>query len=648
MFKRFNIYILFVLSLICMSAFSFVKVNATEDNPIYYEEEVKEVNNLPTGITHKIIKGYSQVTNESLISKGATEAGLGSSVPLVRNKYYSQQINVLEMPYASESKIVPWGVIKNGTWSLATVKTMAEDYEAMHPGWKVLAAINGDFFDINGTNNYPYTPLGTMYVDGNLYKQNTSWGVLGFNNSLNGPRLVGLSKGESIYFSNNPYLYIYNDKDEIIYEKEINKINYGEEGETVPTGDEIALYYGLFNFSHRVTPVEVNNAYVVEKAENTVAYTKGQFFGKGVISKVNASATLIKNQFAIVTSNSEVTALLKENVKIKVQSKNLNTEFENCDAMIGLHDKVVINGEPCYENEGYGNDRLPRTILGTKEDGSVVMLTIDGRQSSKGFYGANQEEYAAIAKYYGIYNGYQMDGGGSTTMVVLKDGELTICNSPSDSGGLTARSDSDCILVVTKVPEITYKTESTSNSVTFNITNNVENVENIYVDINGQKSLVENNKVTINNLNSNTEYTYELYQKIGEEYKSLVYQGKVLTDKEKPSILKLHVSLVQVDNEWKYKIICDIQDKDGAVINASFVYDGKSYWLRDGAFTLPASSINIIYTSGWQIKFVYKVSNNEGTKTDVIENIVIVPDNALIVIDAQNKIINNKLNSILE
>lgn len=648
MFKRFISMVLLVLSLVCVCSFSHITINATEDNPIYYEESVKEVNNLATGITHKIVSGYSQVTDENLISKGATEAGYGSSVPLVRNKYYSQQINLLEIPYESESKIVPWGVIKNGTWSLATVKTMAEDYESTHPGYKVLAAINGDFFDINGTNNYPYTPLGTLYVDGNLYKQNASWGILGFNNSLNGPRLVGKVASEGISFTNNPYLFIYNDNGEIVLEKEINIINHGNNNDTTPAGDDIALYYGVYDSAHKVTPISVDNAYIVEKAENTVAYTDRQFFGKGQISKIGSTTTLGKNQFAIVTTNSEVTTLLKENVTIKVQYKNTNSEFSDCDGMIGMHDYVVIDGEPCYINEGYGNDRLPRTILGTKEDGSVVMLTIDGRQAQKGFYGANQEEYAAIAQYYGIVNGYQMDGGGSTTMIVLKNGELTVCNSPSDSAGLTARSDSVCILVVAKVPEITYQTEVTDTQVTFNVTANPENVENIYIEMNGEKKPLVNNTVKFENLTSNTEYNYELYQKIGDEFKSLVYQGVVQTDKAKPTIDKLHVSLVKVDDEWKYKIVCDINDKDLAVINASFVYEGKSYWLRDGSFTLPTTSVNVLCSTGWTIKFVYKLSNNQGSKTDVIEETVIVADNALIVFDAYNEIINDIIKRILE
>lgn len=645
--KKFNCMILLVLSLLCMFSFSIV-VNATEENPIYYEESVKEVNHLATGITHSIISGYSQVTNESLISKGATEAGYGSSVPLVRNKYYSQQINLLEIPYESESMIVPWGVIKNGTWSLATVKTMAEDYELTHPGYKVLAAINGDFFDINGTNNYPYTPLGTLYVDGNLYKQNSSWGILGFNNSLNGPRLVGKVRAEGITFSSNPYLYVYNENNEVVLEKEVKIINHGTSSDTIPTGDDIALYYAAYDSSHKVTPISVDNAYIVEKAENTVAYTETQFFGKGKISKIGSTTTLGKNQFAIATSSSEVTALLKENVTIKVQYKNTNSEFDNCDAMIGMHDYVVIDGEPCYENEGYGNDRLPRTILGTRADGSVVMLTIDGRQAQKGFYGANQEEYAAIAQHYGIVDGYQMDGGGSTTMIVLKNGELTVCNSPSDSAGLTARSDSVCILVVTKVPEISYSTSTTDTSVTLNITKNVENVENIYVDINGEKKAVVNNSVTFENLNSNTEYTFELFQKVGDEYESLVYQGVVETDKEKPMLEKIYVSLVKVGDEWKYKVRCGIADKDQAVINASFVYEGKSYWLREGSFTLPITSVNVLTSAGWTIKFSYKTSTSQGSKTDVIEETVIIADNALIVFDAYNVSLNDMFYKILE
>ena len=177
--------ICFVLFTMCFTTIN-IKANESVDEPIYYEDSIMEENELPGGVLHTKLLGYSKVTDQESIENGAKEAGYGSSKPLELNKYYSQQLNVLEIPNESEVKLVPWGVVSNGQWILAKVTQMAEDYEAANPGWKVVAAINGDFFDINGNNNLRYTPSGTMKVEGDLYKINTGWPMLAINNSGEG------------------------------------------------------------------------------------------------------------------------------------------------------------------------------------------------------------------------------------------------------------------------------------------------------------------------------------------------------------------------------------------------------------------------------------------------------------------------------
>ena len=196
-----------VLFLFVLCVFEVVPVLATNDNPIYYQEEVLEVNHLPGNITHTRVKGYSQVTDPTLIDSNAKEAGYGSSKPLIMNQYYSQQVNIIEIANDSPTKLVPWGVVQNGTWSLAKVTDMAADYEAAHPGWKVVGAVNGDFFDINANGDLPYTPSGTMNVEGDMYKINTGWAMLGFNNNGQGPKIFGKMENTTER-SSLPYLEI--------------------------------------------------------------------------------------------------------------------------------------------------------------------------------------------------------------------------------------------------------------------------------------------------------------------------------------------------------------------------------------------------------------------------------------------------------
>jgi hypothetical protein len=75
----------------------------------------------------------------------------------------------------------------------------------------------------------------------------------------------------------------------------------------------------------------------------------------------------------------------------------------------------------------------PRTGIGISKDGKeIILVTIDGRDSS--FKGVSQEMFGAILKDLGAWNGVNLDGGGSTTMVVKPNGEgkSVVVNKPSE------------------------------------------------------------------------------------------------------------------------------------------------------------------------------------------------------------------------
>ncbi len=74
--------------------------------------------------------------------------------------------------------------------------------------------------------------------------------------------------------------------------------------------------------------------------------------------------------------------------------------------------------------------RHPRSGVGFSRDSSVVyFVTVDGRQSSSA--GMSLSEFANLMIEVGCYHGLNLDGGGSTAMVVNGD----VVNSPSDAKG---------------------------------------------------------------------------------------------------------------------------------------------------------------------------------------------------------------------
>lgn len=90
---------------------------------------------------------------------------------------------------------------------------------------------------------------------------------------------------------------------------------------------------------------------------------------------------------------------------------------------------------------GFETTRHPRTLIGTGENGSIWLITVDGRNPLLSF-GMSFAELQRLAKRLGLRSALNLDGGGSTTMWV----EGKVVNHPSDPEG--PRKVSEAILVV--------------------------------------------------------------------------------------------------------------------------------------------------------------------------------------------------------
>ncbi len=73
---------------------------------------------------------------------------------------------------------------------------------------------------------------------------------------------------------------------------------------------------------------------------------------------------------------------------------------------------LIINGEPVLVDGGSGLN--PRSAIGQRADGAVLLLTIDGRQANS--LGASYADLIEIMLDYGAVNACNMDGGSSAAM----------------------------------------------------------------------------------------------------------------------------------------------------------------------------------------------------------------------------------------
>ncbi|MBQ9953144.1 MAG: phosphodiester glycosidase family protein [Clostridia bacterium] len=76
--------------------------------------------------------------------------------------------------------------------------------------------------------------------------------------------------------------------------------------------------------------------------------------------------------------------------------------------------QLIINNEP-REMNGMGSGLNPRTAIGQRADGAVLMFVTDGRGKS-GHLGASSGDLIAVMQEYGAVNAANLDGGSSSCM----------------------------------------------------------------------------------------------------------------------------------------------------------------------------------------------------------------------------------------
>jgi hypothetical protein len=124
-------------------------------------------------------------------------------------------------------------------------------------------------------------------------------------------------------------------------------------------------------------------------------------------------------------------------------------DWQTADDVVNGAGVLVRDGKPV---EAWTGERLaesflgrhPRTIVGADRAGDVWLVTVDGRQPGYSV-GMTLAEVRQLALDLGLEDALNLDGGGSTTMVVGSD----VVNRPSDPVG--PRSVSDVLLVLPRL-----------------------------------------------------------------------------------------------------------------------------------------------------------------------------------------------------
>ena len=128
-------------------------------------------------------------------------------------------------------------------------------------------------------------------------------------------------------------------------------------------------------------------------------------------------------------NKTELLAIDKQGVMIVGKYSIDDLKERKIQEALSFGPTLVVNGKmtPMSGDGGWGI--APRTAIGQRHDGAIILLVIDGR--GVGSLGATLKETQEIMYQLGAVNAMNLDGGKSTTLYY--DGEVR--NTPSNSMG---------------------------------------------------------------------------------------------------------------------------------------------------------------------------------------------------------------------
>lgn len=131
----------------------------------------------------------------------------------------------------------------------------------------------------------------------------------------------------------------------------------------------------------------------------------------------------------------------KENKLILGKMTKEEALAKGCRDAVEFGPYLIVNGKSSFikGNGGWGID--PRTAIGQRKDGIVLMLVINGRIPSS--IGADLVDLTEIMENYGAYNAANLDGGSSSELVINQK----IVNTPV-AGGVNGLRDMPTFWIV--------------------------------------------------------------------------------------------------------------------------------------------------------------------------------------------------------
>ncbi|MBQ5712388.1 MAG: phosphodiester glycosidase family protein, partial [Oscillospiraceae bacterium] len=193
----------------------------------------------------------------------------------------------------------------------------------------------------------------------------------------------------------------------------------------------------------KATVIEQANAATEKRGYNVVAIANAAYYnvstgqptGGFVMEGVNINGNGMGDQYPFF-------AVLKDGTAMIGQKGTFSQYSANIQEAVGGWNMLVWDGQIVNN----GNSKYPRSTVGVKANGDVVMMVADGNQKPYSA-GLTYREQAEVMLSMGCVAAVELDGGGSATYAAKLEGtdELVVRNSCCDG---TVRSVSNTLMVI--------------------------------------------------------------------------------------------------------------------------------------------------------------------------------------------------------
>ncbi|AOT70044.1 phosphodiester glycosidase family protein [Geosporobacter ferrireducens] len=312
-------------------------------------------------------------------------------------------INVLRISLSEPSNTIDLLMGPNGLSEKARLSEMVSQNE------RVVGAINGDFFMTNNSST-----IGPMVQDGQLLATPFSKPdqMATFNITNEGMPYIAPWVYAKIELQDNNGL----------------ALNVGLVNKETDYNSSVILYTPQWGAEAPAPHKNLTNPTYLVVENDTV---------KQIAAASADGIAIPANGYVILTSSSSSdrirqSLLVEDPVSLSFTAE---PDLNNLSLTLGGGATLVKNGVAASTFTHNITGSHPRTALGISRDKQEVLLvTIDGRTSS--YTGVTQQELANIMVYLGAYDAMNLDGGGSTEMIVRPLGENNkkIANNLSDGG----------------------------------------------------------------------------------------------------------------------------------------------------------------------------------------------------------------------